>query len=103
MNVICLSGRLCHTPELRKSTSGKFVCTFSIAVDRPRQRDTVDFFSIIAWEGSAEYVARAGKGDMCIVNGVLCTRRYTDKQGVHREVVEIKADELTIVRKNTDT
>lgn len=72
-------------------------------MDRPRQRDTVDFFSIIAWEGSAEYVARAGKGDMCIVNGVLCTRRYTDKQGVQSEVVEIKADELTIVRKNTDT
>ena len=39
MNKCIFMGRLGNTPELRYTKNNVAVCTFTIAVDRPRQKD----------------------------------------------------------------
>lgn len=39
MNKVFLMGRLATEPELRYTTSGVAVCTFTLAVDRPKAKD----------------------------------------------------------------
>lgn len=103
MNVICISGRLCHTPALRQTPNGHNVCTVSLGVDRPRVKDQSDFFNVVAWDSTAEYIARAHVGDFVVVNGCLTSRSYTDKNGLKREIVEIKADDITVIRKGSNS
>ena len=52
LNCVTLMGRLTADPEVRTTTTGRSVCTFSIAVDRSfakagEQRQT-DFINIVA-------------------------------------------------------
>ena len=56
MNSINLVGRLTADPELKTTQSGISVCTFSLAVNRPRVKDTTDFINCVAWRQSAEYL-----------------------------------------------
>ena len=53
MNKIILMGRLTRDPEVRYTTTGKVVCQFTLAVDRPftnqdGQREA-DFINIVVW------------------------------------------------------
>ena len=58
MNKIMLLGRLVRDPEVRYTTTGKVVCQFTLAVDRPftnqdGQREA-DFINIVVWGKTAE-------------------------------------------------
>lgn len=99
MNIVVMSGRLSHTPELRQTPSGKAVCTFSLAVDRPRVKDVTDFYTCVAWEHTADYIGRAKKGDTVEVHGCLTTRQYEDRSGAKRTAIEVKVDEAHVIRK----
>ena len=53
MNKVFLMGRLTREPEVRYTTTGKVVCQFTLAVDRPfanqdGQREA-DFINIVVW------------------------------------------------------
>lgn len=88
-------GNLTRDPELRKTQDGISVCTFSIGVTRPRDREKSDFFSVVTWRGLADNCARyLSKGRRVAVSGHLETRSYDDKNGVKRYVTEIMADEV---------
>lgn len=54
MNNIDLVGRLTRDPELGTTRHGTKVGNIRIAVQRTRDRDTADFFTITLWEGLAE-------------------------------------------------
>ena len=77
-NHVILTGRLTHTPELRQTPSGVFVCKFSIAVQRKYNKNKTeqesDFIEIEAWRGTAEFVSKYfDKGDMIDITGRLKT------------------------------
>ena len=100
MNVVVMSGRITHTPELKQTPSGKAVCSFSLAVDRPRVKDVTDFFNFVAWDHTADYIARyAKKGDTVEVHGCLTSRQYEDRSGAKRTAIEIKVDDARVIRK----
>ncbi len=87
-------------PELRTTTTGKNVVSFSIAVTKrvkpqdPNEPDAY-FFRISAWGQTAEYVSNyLGKGRLVAVDGRLESRKYTDSQGQSREMVEVVADNV---------
>lgn len=98
MNTICLTGRVCAQPELKQTTSGVSVCSFSVAVDRDYKvngQKVSDFIPCVFWRGTAEFVSKYfGKGDMIAVVGTLESRKYTDKDGNNRIVWEVKADKV---------
>lgn len=100
-NKVILMGNMVADPELKQTTSGLSVCSFRIAVNRrgakaDNGQTTVDFFDIVAWRQSAEFVSRYfKKGNPILVCGQLQQRSWTDNQGQKRYVVEVVADEVT--------
>ena len=84
MNVVCLVGRLIADPELRQTTSGIAVCTFTISVNRSTKGDDgyykSDLIRCVAWRQGGEFVQRYfKKGNMIGVNGSIQTNQYQDK------------------------
>ena len=86
-------------PDVKQTTSGKTVCSLTIAVNR-RYKDaqgnaTADFFSVQAWEKLAELCARyLDKGSKVFISGELRNRSYEAKDGSKRTVTEIIANEV---------
>ena len=104
LNKVILQGRLTANPELKVTTSGLSVTTFSLAVDqRDRERDAY-FFNVVAWRNTAKFIcSHFGKGDGIGIDGHLTSRSY-EKDGVKRTVYEIVADQVffTEGRKQSD-
>ncbi len=99
LNRITMTGRLTRDPELRTTQSNISVTSFSIANQRNYkngngERDT-DFFDVVAWRATAEFVTKYFvKGSLVTVDGRLESRKFTDKEGNKRTVVEIIADNV---------
>ena len=95
LNRVLLQGRLTAEPEMRHTQSGVSVANLRLAVDRDfNDKETgergVDFFSLTAWRGQAEFiVAYFHKGDQMIVDGKLQQSQYTDKEGITRYVTNV--------------
>lgn len=98
MNNVVLTGRLTADPELRTTQSGISSCRFTIAVDRPYQKDKekqADFFNIQTWRGTAEFVNKYfSKGKSIAVSGKLQNNNYTDNNGVKHYSVDIVAENV---------
>lgn len=94
LNKAILNGRLTKAPELKQTNSGKNVCSFTIAVDRSRDREKTDFIPIVAWNKTAEFVNQwFGKGDLITIVGHIEVRSYEDKNGNKRTATEVIAEE----------
>lgn len=99
LNHITIHGRLTHEPELRTTPSGVPVCNFTVAVDRSYTKQgeekQVDFFTVIAWRGLGEMVAKYFcKGKEILVSGEMQSRKWQDKDGNNRISWEIMADSV---------
>ena len=98
-------GRLTADPELRRTQDGTPVCTFTLAVRRPRMKDVTDFIDFVVWRQGAEYLCKYGhKGDIVAAIGSLQGRKWTDKNGNNRVTMEIHTEsiELLTSKKNED-
>ncbi len=98
MNKIYLIGNLTRDPELSETNSGVALCRFSIAVNRRfssgEDRQT-DFFSVTAFRGLAENVARfCKKGNKVAVAGSIQIRNVEDNSGQRRTYVDVMADDV---------
>lgn len=104
MNSFNCTGRLTADPELKTTQSGISVCSFSLAVSRPRVKDTTDFLNFVAWRQSAEYLCKyARKGNRVEVSGCLTSRKYDDKDGKQRIAFEIVCDALSVLENNNSS
>ena len=97
LNTISLMGRVASAPELRSTQSGVSVTTWTLAVDRDFQSGGTnrecDFISCVAWNKTAEFIAKYfGKGRMIAITGTLHSRTYDDKNGTKHYVTEVYAD-----------
>lgn len=107
MNKVMVIGNLTRDPELRTTSSGTSVCTFSIAVNRnftnaAGEREA-DFINITVWRGLAENCAKyLTKGRKVAVAGSLQSRTYDDKDGNKRTVLEVVADEVEFLGTKND-
>jgi len=95
-NKAILMGRICNDLELKTIPSGASVLSFRLAVDRAYQikgeERKADFFNIVAWRNTAEFISRYfSKGRMILVEGELQTRQYVDRNGSTQNVVELVA------------
>jgi single-strand DNA-binding protein len=99
INQVILMGRLTRDPEVRTTSTGKTITSFSLAVDRGGQDDATDFFDITAWEKLGELVSQyLSKGRRCLVQGRLRQDSWDDKEtGKKRSKVEVVATDVTFL------
>jgi single-strand DNA-binding protein len=97
MNSVKLSGRLTRDPDVRITSNGTQVATFTLAVDRNYGKGT-DFPRCVAWDRdkfqTAQFVKDyVFKGMKIIVEGELRTRSY-ERDGKRQEVAEVNVDHI---------
>lgn len=102
MNKVILVGRLTRDPEIKNTTTGKAVATFTLAVDRRfKNKDgqkEADFVPIVVWGKQAELVGQyLSKGSQIGASGRLQVRSYDAQDGQKRYVTEVVADEITFL------
>lgn len=99
INQVILMGRLTRDPEMRTTSSGKSIVSFSLAVDRGGQSEQTDFFDITAWEKLAELVSQyLSKGRRCLVQGRLQQDSWDDKEtGKKRSKIVVVATDVTFL------
>lgn len=107
LNTIILMGRLTRDPELKTTRSGVSVTEFTIAVDRDFTRQgeekQTDFFDVIAWRSTAEFVSRyMTKGQLIAVQGSMQSRKWQDKNGNNRISWEVQADSVYFAEPKRD-
>ena len=103
LNKVVLCGRLTADPELKTTTSGVSVTSFSIAVNRQfrsknGEETQADFINVTAWRNTAEFITRFFRkaSSICVV-GSIQTRSWTDQNGQKRYATEVIADEAYFV------
>lgn len=99
MNRVVLVGRLTKDPELRFTSSGIAVATFTLAVNRTftnqQGEREADFINIVVWRRPAENVANyLRKGSLAGVDGRIQTRHYDGQDGRRVYVTEVVADSV---------
>lgn len=104
MNTCIFTGRLTADVELKTTTNGVSVCSFTLAVKRPRQKDKTDFINFVAWRNTAEYIAKYfRKGNKMACKGALTARKYEDANGKNRTIFEVEVDEVEFCESKQDT
>lgn len=104
LNKCFLLGRLTRDPDVRYTTTGKVVCQFTLAVDRPfanqdGQREA-DFINIVVWGKIAELCGNSlAKGHRALVEGRLQLRSYDAKDGGKRYVTEVVANSVEFLER----
>jgi single-strand DNA-binding protein len=98
-NHITLIGRLVRKPKLSYTPTGVPVATFPLAVNRSYQSSSgkteADFFDIVAWRNSAEFVAEhLDKGRLVLIDGSMLTRSYETSAGQKRKVYEVSTSQV---------
>ena len=99
LNRIVIAGRLTNDPEIRRTTTGTPVTSFTIACDRDFKDKSgnkeTDFIDVTAWRNTAEFVGKYfSKGKMAIVEGRLQLRDWVDKDGNKRRNAEVLAENV---------
>lgn len=97
MNIGSYIGRAVRDFELRRLDSGKAVCSFTLAVDRPHKKDTTDFIDFVVFGQGAEYLCQYGhKGSTVSATGPLTSRKWEDKNGNKRINWEVLCDTVAL-------
>lgn len=98
LNRAILMGRLTKDPEMRQTSNGVEVTTFTLAVNRNYSKagnPQTDFIDIVAWRQTAKFAYQYfNKGQLVAVDGQIQTRTYTDRNGANRKAFEIVADQV---------
>lgn len=108
INQVILMGNLTRDPELRTTSGGQSVCSFSLAINRSwtgsdgSTQDAVDFFDVVAWGKLGELVNQyMSKGRRCLITGRLSTSSWEAQDGSKRKRVEVVASDVTFLDGNS--
>ena len=99
MNKLTIIGNCTKDPELRATTTGKNVCSFTLAVNRrkanPDGSHDADFFRVSAWDQLGENCAKyLQKGKKVCVIGSVGLHVYSNAKGEPAANMEVLANEV---------
>jgi len=105
LNRVMLIGNLGKDPELRYTTSGVAVATFSLATNESwkdqegNTQERTEWHNIVAWKKLAEICGEwLKKGKKVYIEGRIQTRSYDDKNtGAKKYITEIVADNMIML------
>lgn len=98
-NKIILVGHLGKEPELKYTTQGTAVCSFSLATNEKRKdQDVTTWFKVTLWGKQAETASQyLTKGKPVYIEGRLRVEEYTDKEGKNRYSLEVNATDMQFI------
>jgi len=103
VNEARIMGNVTQDPELRHTSNGTPVCSFSVATNRRYQqegewKEEVQFHNVVVWSQRAEsFVQRARKGTRVYVEGRLQTRSWDDQDGKKQYKTEIVVMRMILI------
>lgn len=97
-NKATIGGRITADPELKHTTQGTAVVSFTVAVNRKGKDQQTDFISCQAWKETAEFICRFFKKGISIcVAGRIQTRTVEYKNGYKANLTELLVEEVFFV------
>lgn len=106
MNSVVLTGRLTKDPEVSYTQGQMAICRFTLAVDRPRRKDSeqsADFIRVTVWDKLAENCGRyLSKGRQVAVNGRIQTGSYKDRNGQAVYTTDVVANHVEFLGSKGD-
>ncbi len=104
LNKAFVLGRLTADPQLRNTTSGQAVASFSLATNRVwndksgAKQESTEFHNIVVWGRQAEIASQfLMKGATVLIEGRLQTRSWDDKTtGQKRYKTEIVCERMQL-------
>lgn len=104
LNKVQIIGRLGRDPEMRYTSNGTPVTSFSVATggkwtDRNGvERDDTEWFRVDAWDRLAETCNQyLTKGREVYIEGRIKTEKYTDRDGNERTAVKVVANNMVML------
>lgn len=108
LNKAIIAGNITRDIELRQTTSGISVASFSVAVNRSKKRvdgkyiQETDFIDCQAWDKKAEFLNRNfRKGDPVCVVGFIRKRQWKANDGTNRYATEVIAEDILFAGSKT--
>lgn len=107
LNKVILIGRTTREVELRRTSSGTAVATFTLAVDNrfvlKDGKPSTDFISCVAWANTAETMEKyVRKGALIAVEGRIQTRNYDNKDGNRVYITEVVVENMRMLESRGD-
>lgn len=106
MNKAILTGRIANDLELKQTTTGKSICEFRLATNRPTNRDgerVADFINCRVWNKQAENLVKyQTKGSLIAVIGRMQVDAYQDKDGKNKSYNYLLVEELEYLEKKKE-
>ncbi len=108
MNKAILKGNITKDIELKTTTSGVEIVSFTIAVNRNFKNKEgnyeSDFINCVAYKQTATFISKYfHKGSKILLEGRIQTRNYDDKEGKKVYVTEVIAENVELIDKKENT
>ena len=108
LNKVTLIGNLGNDPEVRSTSGGNRVATFSLATSRSwtgasgEKQEKTEWHRCVVWNSKASQLADivekyVKKGDKLYVEGRIEYRQWQDKEGQDKYTNEIMADRMQML------
>lgn len=107
-NKITVYGHVGRDPELKFTPQGLAICTFSLPSDDRKKDKNGEWVTVTTWfrvtafgktaENSNKYLK---KGKLVMVHGKVRMEEYTDKEGNKRTSLEVTADDVVFLSKDS--
>lgn len=107
MNSLHIIGNLTRKPELRATQDGTSVCSFTVAVNRPKTRNNqnpgADYFNVTAWREKGEVCAKyLDKGSKVSVVGSVSLRTW-ETETKHGANLEVNAQDIEFLSSRSES
>lgn len=98
-NKVVITGRVTKDLELKETKKGTKVCEFTLATNRPMDREKADFINVIVWDKQAENLCKyQKKGNLIAVFGEIRTDSY-EVEGKKRYKTYVLCNQLEYLSK----
>lgn len=100
VNKVILIGRLGRDPEIRYTSAGTPVASFSVATTEKRKDkdDHTEWHNCVAWQRTAEICEELlRKGSLVYIEGKLQTREWDNRDGQKVRLVEVVVEKMNLL------
>lgn len=103
LNRVFILGRLTADPQLRSTSNGTQVATFSLATNRVwkdaagAKKESTEYHNIVVWGRQAEIASRfLVKGALAFIEGRMQTRDWEGRDGQKRRTTEVVCERMQL-------